>query len=138
MHPASNRRKSDVPSSPAGRLICLIILLLAVLAAGGIYYLALTRTGFAFRCIFHEITGLLCPGCGVTRMCLSLIHGDFAGAFAANPALLALSPVLTVCFGACAVRYVRTGSKRPPRWVEYIMWFCIVVLMIFCVARNIV
>lgn len=39
-------------------------------------------------CPFRAVTGLPCPGCGMTRAFCSLGHGDLAGAFGYN----ALSP----------------------------------------------
>jgi Protein of unknown function (DUF2752) len=41
-------------------------------------------------CPFHQISGLWCPGCGLTRSFISMGHGDFAGALQFNP----LGPVL--------------------------------------------
>ena len=36
-------------------------------------------------CIFHTITGLPCPSCGMTRAVISLGHGDIRAAFFLNP-----------------------------------------------------
>ena len=137
MRVPSNRRESTVSSSWTGRLICVAVALIVLAGAGVGYYFMITRTAFAFRCIFHEVTGWLCPGCGVTRMCLALIRFDFAGALAANPALMALSPVLGLCLARTTVGYVRTGSMKPPRWVERILWVCVAILLIFGVVRNV-
>jgi hypothetical protein len=35
-------------------------------------------------CPFRAVTGLPCPGCGMTRAFCSIGHGDFAGAFGFN------------------------------------------------------
>lgn len=48
-------------------------------------------------CMFHDLTGLYCIGCGMTRMLHALVHGDVARAFSMNPlamSLLAVSPLL--------------------------------------------
>lgn len=39
-------------------------------------------------CIFHEITGLYCPGCGGTRAFFALLHGHPILSFMYNPAVL--------------------------------------------------
>ena len=39
-------------------------------------------------CIFHEITGLYCPGCGGTRAFFSLLHGHPVLSFMYNPIVL--------------------------------------------------
>ena len=36
-------------------------------------------------CIFLNISNLQCPGCGMTRAWLSLLHGDCASAFSLHP-----------------------------------------------------
>lgn len=36
-------------------------------------------------CSFKNLTGLPCPGCGMTRACLCLMRLDFAGAIYYNP-----------------------------------------------------
>lgn len=36
-------------------------------------------------CIFHEVTDVPCPGCGMTRACLSITHGNFTDAWRYHP-----------------------------------------------------
>jgi uncharacterized protein DUF2752 len=36
-------------------------------------------------CLFKALTGLPCPGCGLTRAFSSLLHGQFARAYAFHP-----------------------------------------------------
>ena len=38
-----------------------------------------------FGCVVYQLLGIPCPGCGMTRAWLSLLRGDFAGAFRAHP-----------------------------------------------------
>ena len=46
-------------------------------------------------CPFKALTGLPCPGCGMTRAFLHLIEGDVAGAFHFHP-LFWLVPLLFI------------------------------------------
>lgn len=46
------------------------------------------------KCVFHVLTGLYCPGCGMTRALHALAHGDPASAFAMNPLLVLSLPLL--------------------------------------------
>lgn len=36
-------------------------------------------------CVFHSLTDLVCPGCGMTRACIALTHGQFADAWGYHP-----------------------------------------------------
>ncbi len=36
-------------------------------------------------CVFHTVTDIPCPGCGMTRACLSITHGHFANAWCHHP-----------------------------------------------------
>lgn len=66
-----------------------------VLGAGAVYAVLAARFG-GLPCPFRLVTGLQCPGCGVTTLLLCLLRGDWQGAWAANPFLLATSPLLAV------------------------------------------
>ena len=90
----------------------------AVLALGLAYTLWGTATGLWLPCPFHALTGLECPGCGVTRMCLSLLR----------PVILALGCVR-------AVRYVRTGG-RASRGEQRCAWVLAAALVGYGVLRN--
>ena len=46
------------------------------------------------RCIFHELTGWQCPGCGSQRMLHALLHGNIREAWNHNAVLLLLLPLL--------------------------------------------
>jgi hypothetical protein len=45
-------------------------------------------------CMMKRTTGLVCPGCGLTRCFISLAHGDVASAWSYNPAGLWLFAIV--------------------------------------------
>jgi len=45
-------------------------------------------------CMLRRMTGLSCPGCGLTRCFISLAHGDLASAWSFNPAGLWLFAIV--------------------------------------------
>jgi hypothetical protein len=47
-------------------------------------------------CLMRRMTGLGCPGCGMTRCFISLAHGDWAAAWSYNPAGLFLFVVVAL------------------------------------------
>ena len=87
-------------------------------------------------CLFHTITGLDCPGCGVSRMCLSLLRLDFSAAFHANVALFLMLPFGVVLFLQMAVRYIKEGIFSPTKVQTAILWIMAILLLIFGVVRN--
>ena len=62
-----------------------------VLAVGIAYGLFAARFG-GLPCPFRLVTGLACPGCGITTMLLALGRGDTPPASGANWVLLAAVP----------------------------------------------
>lgn len=127
-----------MPSDPRRLRIRKLILTLAVLLAVGIGYALLIRfTGFGIACPINRLTGLECPGCGATRMCLSLMTGDFAAAWSYNPALICAFPFGIAIGADLACRYVKYGDKRLDPWANVLMWLLIVSLLIFGILRNI-
>lgn len=109
-----------------------------LLAAGLAYALWVRATGLALPCFFRTVTGLQCPGCGVTRLCLALLRGDIAGAWRANPVLLLLLPALAVLGVRLAVRYVRDSRAAPTRPERTLVWVMIALLAAWGVVRNLI
>ncbi|MFE9330560.1 DUF2752 domain-containing protein [Streptomyces sp. NPDC006925] len=67
------------------------------------------------RCPFNWATGLLCPGCGGTRMAYDLMHGDIAAALHDNAALLTVGlPVALYLSGRWLSEGLR-GRRWAPR-----------------------
>ena len=70
-------------------------------AAGGLYP----------RCVFHEVTGYYCAGCGATRALYALLHGRVLDALHDNVLFVLLLPVaLTLVWRTMAPAW------RDNRW----------------------
>ncbi|MCI8624252.1 MAG: DUF2752 domain-containing protein [Provencibacterium sp.] len=107
-------------------------LLLCGLGYAGFYRL----TGWGLPCPIHSLTGLYCPSCGVSRMCLHLLQGEWAEAFRSNPALFLLLPVFAGLFGWIELRYWRTGCRRLTKAQSAAAWGLVAVLVLFGILRN--
>ena len=109
----------------AGRLALPIA---ATVAAGCVLFLFNPSTTAIYpRCLFHEMTGLYCPGCGTTRALYQLLHGNVAAAFRSNALAMAMLPVA----GYLIVR--GDAGTLKPTWV----WALLAVMVAFGVLRNI-
>ena len=107
-----------------------------LLVAAGLIYAFLAGRFGGIPCVFRLITGLKCPGCGVTRMCLHLLHGDVLSAFHDNGAVfLMLVPGLLLFFRWCR-SYVMTGERRLSPGANRMAVVAAVLLVSFGIARN--
>ncbi len=89
-------------------------------------------------CIFNEITGLYCPGCGVTRMLISMIKLDFYQAFRYNQLLFIFSPFilfLIINYIYCTFKKKESIYKKIPEKVWYIL---LTITIIYWILRNII
>lgn len=111
-------------------IISLLFFLIIYLIIGKIY-------GLYIPCVFHEITNLYCPGCGVTRMLLSLIKGQFYQAFRYNPLLFTMLPVFTFLL----IDYLYNSQKNKKSLYQKIpnkIWIILlIIIIIYGVIRNI-
>lgn len=105
--------------------------------AAFVAYFDPSKAGFFPVCPLFALTGLACPGCGMTRGFHSLFHGDIISAIDFN----ALVPVWAVIFGyvfvSLALMAVR--GKGLPIWPTNprFLWAFMIVLLTFGVLRNI-
>lgn len=85
-------------------------------------------------CLFHQLTGLFCPGCGLTRALHALAHGNLVRAWSMNP--------LTVLgLFAFLVEWADRGLGQPAAWrrgraVLHDARVWAVVVLVFMVGRN--
>ena len=109
-----------------------------LLIAGCAYALFCTRTGWGLPCPFHALTGLNCPGCGVSRMLLSLLRLDFSAAFQYNAVLLCLLPVLAVLGGIRLRHYLRFGSHGAGNALQAAERSLPALLVLWGAVRNVI
>lgn len=108
----------------------------ALVGLGAAYTVLILVIGRGLYCPVWKLTGFLCPGCGVTRMCLALLRLDFPGAWRANAALLLSLPVLLLVATRMVVRYVRIGRKLPSRGEERVFWGLLIYFLAWGILRN--
>lgn len=120
------------------RIKKVIVISAVVLAVGCAYAIFYSLAGLGIPCPFHLITGLKCPGCGVTRMLVSLIKLDVRAAFGYNAALLIMLPVLLYLLGAGVYRFIRFGTKRLTKAETAIEWALVGLLVVWGVVRNVI
>lgn len=96
--------------------ICICILSISILL---VYLL---RIG----CPIKFITGISCPGCGMTRAYYSLLHLDFKNAFYYHPLFWALPIIILL---------ILFKDKINPKAFNFILWFIILLFLVIYVIR---
>lgn len=106
--------------------------IIQILALGFCYFLFVTLTGVSVPCPVRTATHghILCPGCGISRMCLSIARFDLKKAFYWNPVIFCLSPVWL----ADIILWLFDKGKRFIFITEVIS---IVLLLAYFIIRNI-
>ncbi len=84
-----------------------IIGILAAIGAVSVLFGFLTGRSI---CLFYNVTGVPCPGCGMTRAFLHLLKGDILHAFQYHP-LFPLVIFIPFIFNSGKDRYVYIGAS---------------------------
>ncbi|MEQ1859308.1 MAG: DUF2752 domain-containing protein [Chthoniobacteraceae bacterium] len=87
-------------------------------------------------CVWHELTGVPCIGCGSTRCVRLLVQGAWGAAFAMNPlTFTALAGVVIYDLYAAAVLLLRLPRLRPGKWPAWLGWTTRIAIAIALVAN---
>lgn len=100
-----------------------------------VYFFNPATHAFYPECQFHRLTGLNCPGCGMTRAVYALLHGHLLVALKDNALLVGGMFWLAVRAGWFAWNRHRgrpNGEFIPAKY----LWWLLVVALVFTVLRN--
>ena len=111
-----------------------MILALAAIA----YYIFYLWSGYGIPCLFRTLTGLSCPGCGISRMFAAILNGNLNEAFGYNRLVFITLPVFVLYAARYTFFYVRDGYCRDGRVLNAAKWLMAAAFIIFGVMRNIV
>lgn len=112
---------------------------LAIFFGIGIAYAVFVSiTGIGIPCVFHEVTGLDCPSCGISRMFIALFALNIPAAFAYNPVILCLLPVWLVFIIRYIFLYITKEKKKFDIAENCIVAISSVILVLFGIVRNLI
>jgi len=101
--------------------------LLLIVGVG--YYFLNKYFHFSIPCLFHEITGFYCPGCGITRMLFSLFRLEIYQAFRYNPL------VFILFFSYIFYKILQLFDNKIIIKEKYIM-ILLVIVIVYGILRN--
>jgi hypothetical protein len=112
-------------------VVCLIIL-------GGVYFSFNPEDNYFPPCLFYQLTGFQCPGCGMQRAIHSLLHLHIGQAFCYNPLLI---PALLLVFLLVYLSHFG-GKKRFPELYRKLsgtkfIFSVLLIIVLYWVGRNV-
>jgi hypothetical protein len=108
-----------------------------IVGIGLAYVIFIKIVGRGIPCIFNVITGLRCPGCGITRMCMALWQLDFRSAFHYHPVVMCLLPFWMIALLIYLVQYIGKGKTRQTKLQSLILYASVAILVVYGIVRNI-
>ena len=90
---------------------------LGLVGLGGVLLVGRAAGVHAPACPFRSLTGVPCPGCGMTRLADAVVHGRIGEAASADLAGVALLGVLAVVAVTYLVQVV-IRKHEPPGWLR--------------------
>ena len=125
-----------ISTPPSLAAFTAIVLGAAALGAGAVvFFFNPSMHRFYPVCLFHELTGWNCPGCGGTRAVYALLHGNFALAVKDNALFVVLLAAATgrgIWFAVKKIRRQPVGTFVPVR----VLWAALAMAAVFTVLRN--
>lgn len=110
---------------------------LILLLSGSVYALFCTYTHIYIPCVFNLVTGLKCPGCGITHCFLALLQGDLSGAFEANQFVFCMLPAAIIYAGYRIWKYVQYARTDYTKGETACIWAAVAAALLFGAVRNI-
>lgn len=106
-----------------------------IVVLGIVYYFVVVYTPFSIPCMFRKITGLACPGCGITALCVKLIRLDVISAVKENVGVTAVAVSFAVWYVVKTIFRPKCMEKNSTFEKAFLIG-CIVFLIAFGIVRN--
>jgi len=113
----------------------LLLLVLAVVHATGILPFGTLAGVLPVFCPFELLTGIPCPGCGMTRALRLAFRGNIWASFGMNPLMYLIG--IPLCLWLLVWVSRRLGGRPAPTLPAWAAWAALAVLIVFTVLRNI-
>lgn len=103
---------------------------------GFLYSVFVSYAHFGIPCMFHIITGLKCPGCGITASLMSILHFDFYSALKYNMFIPLIIIYILLVFIHTSCHYIKTGKFHLGSGSNVIDIIFLAVFLLWWILRN--
>jgi len=131
-----NQRK-ELTAETAFFVVGIILAAIAIVIAALFALFPEVFARFKFPCMFHEITGLYCPGCGGTRAVKALLGGHVVKSFLYNPVVLYGAVMYILFMGSQLLERLTRGKVKGLKYRHLYLWLALVIVVVNCLVRNI-
>lgn len=127
---------SAPPKIPRANYLAVSLLGLVALTIAAVVFFFNPATHRIYPvCQFHKLTGLNCPGCGMTRALYALLHGNFLTALHDN-ALFIGGIFFLAARGGWWLLARRRGRLTAEFFPLKFLWPLLILALAFTVLRN--
>ena len=112
----------------------------ALIAVAALLYLYFTEegSGAGIPCPIYSLTGLYCPGCGISRALRSILHLDFYRALRYNAAFTISFPFIAAYVFALILSYIVNGKDKVSKKIPVVILYVAAgIFILFGIMRNI-
>lgn len=101
------------------------------------YYFINKYTGFYIPCVFQELTGYKCPGCGITHLVFDLLNFKFVDAFYDNPLVFIYMPFILAYYFYMIYLYVHNKKDKFMNKIPNYVWGILIgITILYGIIRN--
>lgn len=113
-------------------------LCLLAIGAWTLFHYEVLPDSLKVHCIIYRVTGLYCPGCGASRACYAILHGDWSSAAGKNILLVVLLPFFGLYAAVRSVDWAITGVNRVDKHIPDICLYVVLgIVIVYGIIRNI-
>lgn len=131
------RQRKELTIETAFFVVGMILAAIAVVIAALFALFPEVFARFRFPCMFHEITGLYCPGCGGTRAVKALLGGHIITSFVYNPIVLYGAVMYIWFMGSQLLERLTRGKVKGLKYRHLYLWLALVIVVVNCLVRNV-